>query len=178
MRALARTLAAFLVPFAIYFVARWAYFGELLPNTFYLKVGHDLTAVQRGLDYVRTYLAERSYVPLVALLAPLVARTAMVYWLTLFALLHTAYVVYVGGDFYAGHRFLLVLDPYCALLTGAVLIGSCARCRTSRYARSPPRSRSPRCSRSSSAACATGPIRPSSTTSLRPSTPTSSTCAG
>ncbi|NOX19313.1 MAG: hypothetical protein GXO87_13665 [Chlorobi bacterium] len=31
--------AGFLIPFAIYFLWRWDYYGQLLPNTFYLKTG-------------------------------------------------------------------------------------------------------------------------------------------
>jgi hypothetical protein len=40
-------------------------------------------------------------------------------WLLLYLVAHTAYVTYVGGDFYEGHRFYVVLLPFYYLLLGA-----------------------------------------------------------
>lgn len=103
-----------------YFCARHGYYGEPLPNTFHLKVGSTLDGLERGLDYLRGYVSERAGLPLLALGAVLLSRSIWVRWLVAHALLHAAYVAYVGGDFYAGHRFLLVLAPSVALLTAVV----------------------------------------------------------
>ena len=46
-------------------------------------------------------------------------RRTVLFWV----LLHGAYVVYVGGDFYPGHRFLLVLIPFLGILIGHVVFG-------------------------------------------------------
>jgi hypothetical protein len=91
----------------------------LLPNTFYLKVGTTIDGVTRGVHYVEAYVVERLGAPLAALSGLARIREPWVQWLLLHALLHTAYVIYVGGDFYSGHRYLIALIPSLALLTAA-----------------------------------------------------------
>ncbi len=118
-RSLAKALVAFAIPFGAYFAWRWAYYGYPFPNTFYLKVGHSLAAVERGKEYVLSYLRERWWVPLLAVTAFALARTLWIRWLLLYGVMHTAYVIYVGGDFYSGHRFLMALTPMFGLLVGA-----------------------------------------------------------
>ncbi|AKU90015.1 hypothetical protein [Vulgatibacter incomptus] len=112
----------FVLVYGSYFLWRYQYFGYLLPNTFYLKVGGSgFDGWSRGFAYLAGFLGERAYVPLLAAFAiarighPLV-RTLLVYLLT-----HCVYVAYVGGDFYPGHRFLLVVVPVIALLVGVVV---------------------------------------------------------
>jgi len=117
--ALARAAGTFVGCYGSYFAWRFAYYGYLFPNTFYLKVGDTFAGVQRGLDYVKAYVVERWAAPIAALTGLLRLREQWVQWLVLHALLHTAYVVYVGGDFYSGQRFLIALIPSLALLTAA-----------------------------------------------------------
>jgi arabinofuranosyltransferase len=121
LRSLVGIGASFALLFGAYFACRYWYFGELLPNTFYLKVGDTLAALQRGLNYVKSYAMERAGVPVVALTAVFFTRATWVRWIAAHTALHTAYVVYVGGDFYSGHRFLMVLTPGLALLAGVAL---------------------------------------------------------
>lgn len=117
---LAHVALAFALPFGVYFALRYWYFGHPLPNTFYLKVGDSFAALPRGLEYAKSFLVERWYVPLLALLGVLAwNKQRWVPWVFLHVLLHVAYVIYVGGDFYSGQRFLLVLTPELALLTAA-----------------------------------------------------------
>jgi arabinofuranosyltransferase len=119
----------FVVVFAVaamlygaYFAWRFDYFGYLLPNTYYVKAeGLGTGAIERGLEYVNGFLRVRAYAPLIALGAFVAYRDRIARALLAWALLHAAYVVYVGGDFYPGHRFLVVLVPAIALLTGDVL---------------------------------------------------------
>ncbi len=120
-RSLGRAAAWFAVPFGAYFAWRATYYGDLFPNTFYLKVGHSLAAVARGKEYLLGYFRERWWVPLAALTALGLARTLWIRWLLLYVVVHAAYVVYVGGDFYSGHRFLMVLTPMFGLLAAAAV---------------------------------------------------------
>ena len=117
--ALVRVALAFAVVYGAYFLWRFTYYGYLFPNTFYLKVGSSLAGVARGLAYVQSYVTERWGVPLLAILGVLAVRQTWVRWLGLHALIHAAYVVYIGGDFYSGHRFLMALTPTLALLAAA-----------------------------------------------------------
>jgi arabinofuranosyltransferase len=118
-RSLGLVIAAFVLPYGAYFAWRYSYYGYLLPNTFYLKVGSSLAGLARGWDYLRSYITERGGAPLLALLALVALDRPWVRWLGLYALIHAAYVVYVGGDFYSGHRFLMALGPVLGLLAAA-----------------------------------------------------------
>lgn len=120
-RSLLLISGAFLGVFGAYFAARTLYYGELLPNTFHLKVGSTLDALPRGFEYGRSYFAARFGVPLLGLVAILMTRAGWVRWLLLHAVLHLTYITYVGGDFYAGHRFLLALTPSFSILSAVVL---------------------------------------------------------
>ena len=110
--------------YGAYFAWRYSYYGFLLPNTFYLKVkSSHFDAVARGREYVTSFVVERGYLPLVPLLSVFWIGNTTVRTVLSWVLLHAAYVMYVGGDFYPGHRFLLVLIPMLALLLGHVVYG-------------------------------------------------------
>lgn len=118
---------ALLVWFAItatWFLWRWGYYGAALPNTFHLKVGGTFDAVRRGWGYTVGFVEDRYFVPLAALPALVWIRRPIERWLLLFVLLHVAWITYVGGDFYPGHRFYVALLPLVYLLVGAVCDGA------------------------------------------------------
>jgi hypothetical protein len=104
------------------------YYGDLLPNTFYAKVGG--IPVSRGAIYLRNFLVDGP-----ALLLPGACITA---WALpafrpafLFFLLMSAYVVAIGGDTYWNGRFLVPALPM--LLAGAIA-GACILFRQTRLA--------------------------------------------
>jgi hypothetical protein len=132
-RPLAWALGTWAACYGVYFACRWAYYGLPLPNTFYLKVGNTLEGLDRGWVYLSSFAEDRYGLPVVALLALRWAKTdALVRWLLGWAAAHAAYVVYVGGDFYSGHRFLVVLLPVAYLLVGLVFLALVERVRGSR----------------------------------------------
>jgi arabinofuranosyltransferase len=97
--------------FGAYFAWRFTYYGALLPNTFYLKVGDTFSAVPRGVEYTRTFIVDRMYLPILALGAVAFLKRRLVVWLLAYLVVHVAYVIYVGGDFYTGHRYFVSLLP-------------------------------------------------------------------
>jgi arabinofuranosyltransferase len=120
---LARPLAwagLFAVIYVAHAAGRYAFYGELLPNTFYVKVG---TSGQYGLGwrYVGGYFTKYGvlvFVPVVWLLC----RRGRVHWQDYFALLvlpYLLYVVYVGGDGLQFHRFFVHVAPLLYLLVQA-----------------------------------------------------------
>ena len=124
--------------FGVYFLWRYDYFGYLFPNTYYVKAsGLRDEAIARGLQYLNGFLSERAYVPVLALGAVVGIRHRVIGPLFAWALLYAAYVVYVGGDFYPGHRFFVVLVPIAALLSVYTL--ERAACWTRSRWRSTPR---------------------------------------
>lgn len=116
-----RALGVWLLLFGTYFAWRWAYYAAPLPNTFYLKVGPEIDATNRGLLYSLSFVVDRFYLPIVALAASFWVRHGVIRWMLLWLVAHAAYVTYVGGDFYSGHRFYVVAIPVVALLVGWVV---------------------------------------------------------
>ena len=119
--------ACYVVPVALYGAWRWHYFGWPLPNTFYAKTGGGLEQWMRGILLTGHFLFEfiLPLVPWVFLVAwacglprwfsrrddvPLVSP-AMCVAAGVLALV-TLYIVAVGGDYMAMHRFFVVLLPF------------------------------------------------------------------
>jgi hypothetical protein len=117
-RALVTASALCIAIYSTYFAWRFSYYGYLLPNTFYVKVGGELNAWTRGWDYAWSFVADRWGLPLLAFGAVLRFDLLAVRVLGAWVLLHGLYIVSVGGDFYAGHRFFVPLIPALALLLG------------------------------------------------------------
>ncbi len=130
-----RLLLAFAVVYLPYFAWRYTYYGYLLPNTFYAKVGGGSAAALRGLGYV--WDAARSYgvvLPLAAVgfvvarlgrgrreTATPSTRGGFLDLLGLQVLACVAFVVYVGGDQLVMHRFFVPAWPPLYLLSLAGL---------------------------------------------------------
>lgn len=116
--ALVTPYLAIIVPF---FLWRFSYYGELLPNTFYAKTGGGLRAVPRGLAYslgfAQTMGGPLLLLGLVGLLVDW--RTRLRGWrgyLLLLIGVYTLYIVAVGGDHFRGERFFVPLVALIALL--------------------------------------------------------------
>jgi len=121
-RALLLAAGAWIAIYAAYYAWRYSYYGYPLPNTFYLKVGGSkLDAWDRGVGYLKDFLAVRGYVPALALLALPGLAQPLVRALWLWAAAHALYITYVGGDFYPGHRFFIAIVPALALLVGQLV---------------------------------------------------------
>ncbi len=118
-----QAFGTWLVVFGLYFAWRYHYYGWLLPNTFYLKAGGHLNGIERGWAYARSFLEDRYYLPVAMLLALRWAHRPIVLWLVIFLLCHFVYVIYVGGDFYSGHRFYVALLPFIYLLIARTVHG-------------------------------------------------------
>ncbi|MCP4205293.1 MAG: hypothetical protein GY769_25565 [bacterium] len=116
-----RFILAFGFLFGTYFNARWVYFDQPFPNTFYAKLdyGSGVLAL-RGLLYVWDFVRA---VPLLwaGALACLLWLRGAPAWvgsaLSMLAL-HTAVVIYEGGDHFAMFRFMAPALP----LLGALVL--------------------------------------------------------
>jgi hypothetical protein len=112
---------AWALPFAAYFGWRYNYYGALFPNTYYLKLEGEIDAWARGIDYLRTFLEVRAFVPVLGLLSVFALADKTIRTLFVYAGLHVVYVTYVGGDFFPGHRFYVPEIPQFALLVGGAV---------------------------------------------------------
>lgn len=83
-----------------YQIFRWNYYGEMLPNTYTLKVAGMPMAVRlrNGLAFVQPFLKEHSVILIVVTTGLLLNfHQVKLFWLAIAAAL-TAYQVWVGGD--------------------------------------------------------------------------------
>lgn len=118
--------ASLTLPFSV-LVAGWllwktAYYGEVLPNTFYAKVSPSRALLGQGLLYLDVFLESYWLIPLVILLGFYAKRLLErsnrgVVLLALMVLLWLAYIVVVGGDFME-FRFLVPVLPAFFVLIG------------------------------------------------------------
>lgn len=127
-REVLRDAAVFGVPGTVYFVGRWLYFGELLPNTFHAKVTGGAEQWRNGFRNLGQWALHHPLFAL-ALLVPAAFLLAanrrrhlrerpglVVLWLVTLAWI--GYVVSVGGDFMPFWRFFVPVLAPCALLVG------------------------------------------------------------
>ena len=90
---------------------RIAYYGDVLPNTAYLKVMNWDGRVVAGLAYVWDFARQYGLILLLALAGVISARERWRTLLLVLAGLYGGYVAYVGGDAFPNFRFFLPILP-------------------------------------------------------------------
>jgi hypothetical protein len=121
LRELAGACAVFWVPVLIHLAWRYGYYGDLLPNTFYVKGKTDYKRIYWGLDYLWSFLKVYSLLlpaPLFLVFA-FKRRLKREVSVLLFAAVYLVYVISVGGDkVFPYFRLFMVLLPNLYLLIG------------------------------------------------------------
>jgi len=109
----------FVVPFGAFLAWRLAYYGSLLPNTYYAKRYLDPFAFIRGQHYVAGAVSDLRIDALVAfvVLALLASRASSrrLGFLTAMVVTHLAVAYYEGGDWMPGYRLVAPVVPVLAL---------------------------------------------------------------
>lgn len=129
-------IGVFAIGYGGYFAWRLFYYGQFLPNTFYIKVGSGTEQIRRGIAYVwamlnitpiHFLLVTGAIVSVISLCRQLVRSriTGSSYHITiltllLFALFYTLYLIYIGGDFF-GIRMAMIVVVVCAILVDHVI---------------------------------------------------------
>ncbi|HVV48684.1 MAG TPA: hypothetical protein VHO06_03415, partial [Polyangia bacterium] len=106
-----RYAAPFVLVFVPYFVWRWHYYGDPMPNTYYAKSGGLAYFSQGGVYLLLTFVTGGLWaaVPL-ALVGLWYLRGSVTGWFALLALpLYLVYVAKIGGDFMLGRLFVPAL---------------------------------------------------------------------
>lgn len=120
--------AGFLLAFGPFVLWRHAYYGDWLPNTFYIKAGGALN-LQLGLDYLATWFREypiAGVLTVAGLLGTLLlprfrASRRSFALLALSLTLFCGYLAWAGGDYMALYRFLVPLLPLAMVPATALL---------------------------------------------------------
>jgi arabinofuranosyltransferase len=101
------------------------FYGDLLPNTFYAKVGIiNSEIITRGLIYVVLMLFVLNlYIFLLNLFLPAMRWTSIKKLITITVIIYLCYMIYIGGDHFMifGPRFLIPIFPMLLLLGVAAL---------------------------------------------------------
>lgn len=121
LRDVALALGVWLPLYGAYFAWHYAYYGAPFPNTYYVKLGGGIDGWARGAAYLQSFFDERAWLPAVAVLSLGALRDATLRVALVYVPAHLLYVVYVGGDFMPGHRFVVPDIPLLGLLAGAAL---------------------------------------------------------
>ncbi len=140
-----RVVSVVVVPVAVsvvmLFVARHWYYGEWLPNTYYLKLTGVALAdrMQYGLNMLSQSLLTHFSIVLVPLLwlIPGFKGQHRIWILTSMFAMATLYTVYIGGDTwerpYHGNRFMSAMAPLIVLVTLHLVWARMARMRRSPF---------------------------------------------
>lgn len=112
----------FLFLFGSYFLWRYSYYGQLLPNTFYAKTNFTQEKFFKGLRYASRFAGSIIFVIAAiifllwknAKLAKTINAKALLLFLSV--CVYCIYVIVYGGDHMLGFRFLVPLLPFIALL--------------------------------------------------------------
>jgi tetratricopeptide (TPR) repeat protein len=132
MRGIARDLAIFAAPLVPFFLWKFFYYGDILPNTYYAKGGFSLPYLQRGFNEALLHLKTLGAwgaMPLLAIASirhPVHGR--MLGSLGAILALACVYVIAVGGDVLPVFRLWMPVVPLgCALVAiGALQIAQWA----------------------------------------------------
>lgn len=112
--------APFVAVFVPYFLWRWSYYGDLMPNTFYAKSA-DKGYFDQGIRYLLTTVVGAGFglsLPLGVLGAYQIRNTFIGRYAIILLPIYLFYVVKVGGDFMLG-RFFVPAIPVWLLLVDA-----------------------------------------------------------
>jgi arylsulfatase A-like enzyme len=123
--ALAAGFALLFVPFVAW---RRSYYGDWLPNTFYVKAG-GLSNMQLGVNYLELWFRQYPWMGALTI-AGVVATLALPRWraprasfahLALALGLFCGYLAWAGGDYMALFRFVVPMLPIAAIPAAALL---------------------------------------------------------
>ncbi|MBU1625823.1 hypothetical protein KKB18_00475, partial [bacterium] len=108
-------LGTFSLIFIPYFIWRFSYFGELLPNTFHAKVGGDLfSRMIYGKNYVHSFLKTFNlriflFISIIQFFRNRLSKIGKI--LLLIVLIYFLYICYTGEDWIPQYRFIAPVIP-------------------------------------------------------------------
>ncbi|MBI5403122.1 MAG: hypothetical protein HY959_06955 [Ignavibacteriae bacterium] len=124
-------LSFFILFFASFIIFRYFYFGEILPNTYYAKLGYGLFGYDEiriyryGILYILSFFLHNLHFAVLMTYLFVKAKIFLkeryiILSLSLIAV-QFAFVIYAGGDWMQQFRFLVCLIPFLSLLSAGIL---------------------------------------------------------
>jgi hypothetical protein len=119
-------LTPFIIIYFPYSIWRYLYYGYLLPNTFYAKVGSTVSQIHRGAEYLTEFAAPALFLLFPALISMFLPkwhrRYSKSYLLVLVTVVYTLYIIAVGGDSMPAFRFFTPLIPLFCLISAMLIL--------------------------------------------------------
>jgi arabinofuranosyltransferase len=126
-------LSALIISLLIYISSvfwRWTYYGEIIPLTVYAKDDFSLTTIKEGMRYFSGFLIYLPgfFIPFLVLAGKMtfkelsINRKIMLVIATVFFLIHSAFVIYAGGDWMPGGRLMLFAIPCFAIFFSIITL--------------------------------------------------------
>lgn len=104
------SLVSLVLPLA-HLIFRYFYYGDLLPNTAYLKATNWGGRISHGVSYVFQFFL-RYIIPLAFVIAGLIRfKRPLFIYLFSALILYSIYVAYIGGDYFLHFRFYIPFIP-------------------------------------------------------------------
>ncbi len=112
--------------FGSFLTFRYFYFGEILPNTYYAKIGHDIIgyyeirSYKNGLFYILYFLKDNPQFLIILFLIIFSIRNTesgnKFFLLTIILILvQTVFIIFAGGDWMVQYRFAVPLIPFLSI---------------------------------------------------------------
>lgn len=119
--------AAYLFLFGSFLLFRYIYFGDLLPNTYYAKIGHNIfgyyefRTYKNGIFYILFFFRDNPQFIIPFFLFPLIYKRIKSNKFFLFILIFISvqfiFVIFSGGDWMVDYRFMIPAIPFLSILT-------------------------------------------------------------
>lgn len=97
-------------------IFRIFYYGDLLPNTAYLKALNWNGRYTAGLAYILDFAKHYAIMIAFAVIGSVLSRRKLTHYLLAVFLLYMAYVAYAGGDAFSEFRFFVPVIPLLMIL--------------------------------------------------------------
>jgi hypothetical protein len=101
---------------AAHMLFRYFYYGDIIPNTAYLKVLNWGGRYEHGIQYVLSFISDYIFIIIVAAIGSLVSRSPRQLLLAGMILAYMGYIAYAGGDAFVQYRFLVPVLPILFVL--------------------------------------------------------------
>lgn len=120
--ALGRLMCAAAVLPAAQLLFRVSYYGDWLPNAYYLKVAGIEGSFWSGAGYLKSFVEAYAAPIILAAVGVIRSRDRRLFWLAASAILTVAHVLAVGADMFPHFRFLA---PWVPVLLVLAAVGCC-----------------------------------------------------
>lgn len=120
-----KIFSVYIILLALFLMFRFFYFGDLLPNTYYAKIGHEITgsyefqSYKNGFFYILFFFKDNPQFLVPVILIPFVYKNLKQNRFYLFVifiiLIQFVFIIFSGGDWMIHYRFIVPVIPFLSI---------------------------------------------------------------